>query len=206
MTAKHWLTVLSLAILAGSCGQNSTKKTETGTDSVTNTPNSVDTSTGLSTTTTPVTTSITVPEQVKSSFQKKYPDVRDVSWSRYEPVSTFDWDWTGWPVMDTADYVARFNYNNHDYWAWFDSEYNWVGAVATVSDFNGLPAAVNKVISRDYAGYTIETVDQEFDKNRTAYEIDMVKGQDKMKLLIDENGKIMKKKAVTDGERTKDKL
>ena len=204
MKGKNAPFVLIAAVILGSCGQNSTKKSETDTDTLTTT-----TTPGTSTDVVPNTstvTSITVPEKIAVSFREKYPDVRDVTWSRYEPYSSFDWEWAGWPVMDTADYVARFNYNNADYYAWYDNDYNWVGSVTPIVDFKTLPAPVNKVIGADYAGYTIESVDKEFDKNRTAYEIDLVKGTDKMKILVDENGKILKKKTVTDGVKTKEKV
>jgi len=199
MKAKSWLVIATKLFIASSCGENSTKTTETGTgDTVTvNTDGS---------TNTPTTTSIVAPEPIQTSFRQKYPDVRDVTWSRYEPVTTFDWEWAGWPALDTSDYVARFNWNNSDYWAWYDSEYNWIGSVATISDFNSLPASVNSRISADYKGYTIESVDLENDKDKNAYEIDLVQGDDKVTLLLDENGRILKKKSRIDGEKTKTKV
>jgi hypothetical protein len=203
MTVKNGLIVLSLVILTASCGQNSTKKTESGTDTL-NT--NADTSTGMEVNSTPVTGTITVPEKVQASFREKYPDVRDVSWSHHEAVNNFDWEWTGWPILDTADYLARFNYNGSDYWSWYDYENNeWVGSVANIKDYKGLPAPVNSYISTNYPGYTIDEVDQENDKNRTAYEIDLSKGEDKVTILVDVNGKLMKKKSLIDGQKTKQK-
>lgn len=206
MTAKNGLMILSLAILAASCGQNSTTKTETGTDSLNASVNGTENSTGMEVNTTPVTASVTVPEKVQQSFREKYPDVRDVTWSHHEAMNSFDWDWTGWPVLDTSDFLARFNYNGADYWAWYDNENNeWVGSVATLKDFKGLPPAVTKIIETNYSGYTIDAVDQENDKNRTAYEIDLSKGEDKVTILVDENGKLMKKKSLIDGQKSKQK-
>lgn len=194
MKAKNWLVIATTLIIASSCGENSTNTTETGTDSIT-------VNTDVSNT--PPTTSIVAPEPIQTSFRQKYPDVRDVTWSRYEPVTTFDWEWSGWPALDTGDYMARFNWNNSDYWAWYDSDYNWIGSVARISDYNSLPAAVNNRINTDYNGYTIVEVDLENDKDKNAYEIDLTKGEDKVTLLLDENGKIMKKKSKIDGEKSK---
>ena len=64
---------------------------------------------------------------------------------------------------------------------------------------------MNKTIQAQYPGYTIVSVDKENDKNRTAYEVELSKGDDKAKVLIAENGNVLKKKAVTAGEKTKDK-
>jgi hypothetical protein len=199
MKAKSWLVIATTLFIASSCGENSTKTTETGTG------DTVSVNTDASTIT-PTTTTIVVPDPVQATFRQKYPDVRDVTWSRYEPVSNFDWEWSGWPALDTGDYVARFNWNNSDYWAWYDNDNNWIGSVATISDFNSLPASVNKTISTEYNGYTIESVDLENDKDKTAYEIDLTKGEDKVTLLLDENGKIMKKKSKIDDEKTKIKV
>ncbi len=205
------LVVLSSAIILGSCGQNSTKTTESGTDTSTTTVpvmmNDTSTvSTNVDNSNSNASVSVVVPEKIQASFKTKYPDVKDVKWSRYEPTSSFDWEWAGWPRLDTGDYMGRFNYNNSDYWVWYDNENNWVGSISPMTDFKGLPESVNKVISTSYAGYTIESVDKENDKNRTAYEIDLSKGEDKMKLLIDEKGKVLKKKALTDGVKTKEKM
>jgi len=68
-----------------------------------------------------------------------------------------------------------------------------------------LPDAVNKTLESQFPGYTITNVNKENDKNRTAYEIKMEKGEDKMKALIDQNGNVMKKKGKENGEKIKEK-
>jgi hypothetical protein len=205
MKAKTGLFIFGSIIIAASCGQNSTK-TETTNDSTGTTVNNGTDTSSANANLSGNTGSLVVPDPIQASFRSKYPDVKDVQWSRHEAMNSFDWEWTGWPIMDTADYMARFNYNGSDYWAWYNNETNeWVGSISPVTDFKSLPAGINKTISTDYSGYTIDAVDKEFDKNRTAYEIDLSKGDDKMTLLIDENGKIMKKKTLTDGQRTKEK-
>ena len=87
----------------------------------------------------------------------------------------------------------------------YDDKNNWVGTVSRVSDYKNLPEAVNNRIASDFAGYTITSVDKENDKDRTAYEIDLTKGDDKMTVLIAENGKVLKKKGTVNGEKTKEK-
>jgi hypothetical protein len=147
-----------------------------------------------------------VPSNLKTSFSTKYPDVSGVNWYYYEPSYVpIEWDWSGWPALDTSDYVANFNNNGSDYWVWYDDGGNWVGTVNSINDYSSLPSAVNNTIKGQYSGYNIVSVDKENDKNRTAYEIQMENGNDKVKLLVDENGKIMKKKANINGEKTKEK-
>jgi hypothetical protein len=142
-----------------------------------------------------------VPTNIRSTFDQKYPQASGVRWNYYNPStpSDVDWTWTGWPKVDTNDYVVNYNWNNGDYMSWYDDRGNWVGTVNTISDYSTLPAPINKTISSQYKDYTISSVKRENDKNRTAYEIMLnnTNGQTG-RILIDENGKIMKKKMGND--------
>jgi len=106
--------------------------------------------------------------------------------------------------MDANDYVASFSMDGGDYWALYDSDGNWVGTVSNVNS-SSLPASVNKTLQSQYGAYTVTSVKRENDKDRTAYEIQMESGADKLKLLVDENGKIMKKKGKVDDVKVKEK-
>ena len=70
---------------------------------------------------------------------------------------------------------------------------NWIGSTSTM-DSTMLPDAVKATIKKNYAGYTIRSIDEENDKNRTAYELKLEKGTARSTVLIDKNGKILKKK------------
>lgn len=187
------LIVAGLAFFA-SCGSNSTDK-ETKNDIVVVTE--------------PVTNPVIVevPATTKTTFETKYPQASNVRWEYYRPdFSSIDWEWTGWPRMDTTDHMARFNWDGSDYWAWYDEQGNWIGTVNMINDYAMLPAPINSTIGSQYNGYTIVSANRENDKDRTAYEISLEKGSNKMKLLIDENGKILKKKMMTEDSKTKEKM
>jgi len=145
----------------------------------------------------------------RTAFEAKYPQAKEVEWEYYYPeeivpVVPIEWEWVPWK-LDTTDYVANFSQDNNDYWVWYDESGDWIGTVAEVSDHSSLPAAVNNTVKSQFAGYTIMSVDMENDKNRTAYEVKMEKGEDKMKALIAENGQVLKKKGKVDGEKIKEK-
>jgi hypothetical protein len=197
MQVKSILLLSAAAIVLASCG-------EAGESS--DNPDS----TNASTTTrdeTRTTRTVSVPEATRTSFEAKYPQASNVTWNYHEPaeVPTIDWDWTSWPVVDSNDMVARFSMNNEDYWVWYDESGNWIGTVSNVRDNASLPAAVNATVKSEFPGYTIVSIDKENDKNRTAYEIQLEKGEDKMKALIAENGQVIKKKGKVDGEKVKEK-
>jgi hypothetical protein len=199
MRLNKWLVIAVCAAITTSCGNNSTADTTT-TDTSTQVTNNTETSTPVNTSTT-----IVVPEATKTTFTTKYPNATNVTWNRYQPVDYIEWDWSGWPTLDTSDYVVSYNWDGTEYWSWYDENNNWIGTVSPVKDHASLPAAVNKTVQAQFPGYTIVNVDKENDKNRTAYEIELEKGTDKAKVLIAENGSVLKKKTMTDGQKTKEK-
>ena len=149
-------------------------------------------------------TSVEIPATTRTSFETKYPNASNVTWAHYETDVPIDWQWIGWPTLDESDYVATFGMDNSNYWVWYDDQGNWIGTVTEVNSAS-LPAAINNLIQSQYANYTVTSVKKENDKNRTAYEIKLENGDNKVKLLVDENGKILKKKADINGEKTKEK-
>ena len=191
--------ILALAVVASalwaSCNQAGSSKDNPDSTSVS------------SQTETRRTKTVEVPEATRTSFEAKYPQANNVSWDYPEPVivAPVEWEWTDWPTIDSNDYIARFRLNDNDYWVWYDDSGDWIGTVEEVNDNAALPAAVNKVVKAQFPGYTIKSIDKENDKNRTAYEIQMENGEDKMKALITENGEILKKKGKENGVKIKEK-
>jgi hypothetical protein len=197
MQSKNWLALVTVVVFATSCGESSTKNEPT-TEPVTTMDNKMPERTQ-------VVNTIVVPESTRLSFERQYPKGDNATWSSYEPVTSFDWGWSGWPSMDTTDYMVKYSMDNSDYWTWYDNDNNWIGTVSAVTDFAGLPQAVNNSIQSNFPGYKIVSVDKENDKNRTAYELELTKGDDKMKALVAENGDVLKKKGIIAGEKIKEK-
>lgn len=203
MNLKNSIAAVLAALLIASCGQNSTK-VEAAKDDSTIVTDTTGMATGGTVNMTDHTT-VVVPEATQQAFQAKYPTATNVSWNRYYPYEMIDWGWTGWPVLDTTSYFVTYTDNGTEYNTWFTEKNEWVGTVYHLNDEKGLPQKVVDVLNKNYSGYTVVAVSKENDKNRTAYEIKMEKGDDTAKLLIDENGNIMKKVMVTGGTKTKEK-
>lgn len=139
---------------------------------------------------------INVSPTTQSAFQAQYPNATNVAWSRYDVNGTapIDWDMAGWTALDQDDYVVTFNMDNEDYYAWYDSDGNWIGSASALKDHSKLPPAVSSLITSKYADYKIENINREFQKDRVAYEIEMEKEGGKAKLLVDSDGNILKEK------------
>ena len=140
-----------------------------------------------------------VPSGIQSSFTTQYPTAADVTWAPYDVNNTpIDWDLTGWPALQQGDYVATFNMNGDSYYAWYDANGNWIGSTYPIQDYKSLPSAVSSLINEKFAGYTITKVNSEMQKDKTAYEILLKNGDNnKVKLVVDSNGNILKQKTVT---------
>lgn len=141
---------------------------------------------------------IDVPNGVRTTFVTAYPNASGVVWSTYDgSLVPIDWDLTGWPALDQSDYVATFYMNGDKYYAYYDTNGNWIGTAYAVTDYKSLPSSINTMITSKYPDFTITNVDRVMQKDRVAYEIQMKNGNSKAKVLIDENGNIIKEKTVT---------
>lgn len=179
--------IVAGAVLLSACGDSTTEKTY----------NEKDTSSRATTepnTATVVTPDYNPPDNVRTAFSTKYPTATDVTWSPYKTYDRINWEWTGWPSMDTTYYAVNYTVDNRRHWGWWDRNMSWIGSTSTIEDSTMLPDAVKKTIQKSYSGYKITSIDEETDKNRTAYEIKLEKGTAKASVLIDSKGKILKKK------------
>jgi hypothetical protein len=222
MRRTNWLILVMAAALFVSCGNNSTKDASTRTDTTTdgtngtalnNNNNGGNMNNGSvnsgNDTVPPVNGTgnmgLNVPDPTRQAFQSKYPTASNVNWRRYEPYDEIEWSWAGWPNLDTTAYVVTYTDNGTEYNAWYDRNNNWVGTVSNLSDESNVPQPVRSVLDKSYSGYTVTSMSRENDKNRTAYEVKLENGDKKVKVLVDENGNILKKVTSTDGLKTKEK-
>jgi len=141
---------------------------------------------------------VVVPAGTQTAFTTQYPGATTVVWSRYDVATLpIDWELAGWTAMDQDDYVVTFYQDNDKYYAWYDSDGNWIGTAYVINDYKSLPSAVSGTINTQFSGYTISGVNKEFQKDRMLYEIHLSNGNSKVKLLVDANGNIVKQKTVT---------
>lgn len=155
---------------------------------------------GTSTSTTTATSTsehsaMGIPAGIQNSFAAQYPDATNVTWSTYDATTLpIDWELTDWPALANDDYVVTFDMGGNQYFAWYDNEGTWVGSTYTVADHASLPSAVSAFIKSQYPGYTLEKVQRELWKDRLAYELKLSSGENKVKLLIGDDGTVLKQK------------
>lgn len=135
---------------------------------------------------------IIVPETVRTSFIKMYPNATSIVWYRYTPVMPrVETDW--YYSLDTNDYYVSF-WDGADYVAWFDNG-AWVHSTMQIDD-SELPAAIRQSITSQFPGYVITDVDLEKDKAQSVYEVELEKGADRWKVHYSPSGSIIKKKST----------
>ena len=141
-------------------------------------------------------TGVLIPVATQRAFDYQYPNSMNIIWDNYDNsvVILNDWEMTGWTVLDADDYEVRFNMDGEKYYAWYDSDGNWVGTAYVVNDFNTLPGEVKHVINMQYATYTIAKANREFYNDKTAYEVVLKNPENKIVLLMDQNGNVIKSK------------
>ena len=141
-------------------------------------------------------TGFVVSTDVSNAFNTQYPSATNIVWNAYDPnvVILNDWDMAGWTVIDVDDYAVQFDMDGEKYYAWYDSNGEWIGSAVAVNDFTRLPDMVRSEIKSKYPGYTISSVNKEFHKDRVAYEIVLKDDNTKQVVLMDLNGVVLKSK------------
>ena len=144
------------------------------------------------------TSVVVVPDEIQTTFTARYPGATNIVWMNYDATvdPIIDWDLAGWVVMDASDYVVRFDLGGENYYAWYDSNGDWIGTAYAVSDYKSLPPAVNTLLNDKFPGYTISSVNREMKKGQMAYELQLKNGDSKIKMLVDDNGNIIKQKTI----------
>ncbi len=195
--------LVSIIIGVASCkpAYKATDRSRSATDSTvsttdTTTSSSLDRTTDTTMAANNNATIVSVPAGVQTAFTTQYPNATNIVWGNYDSLAAMpiDWELAGWAPLDANDYIVQFNMDNENYYAWYDSDGNWVGSTYNLKDHTKLPLAVHSTINTKYADYTITEVETEMAKGKTAYEVELKKDVNKVKLLIDAEGNILKEK------------
>ena len=142
-------------------------------------------------------TGLLISIDAQRAFEAQYPNSMNVVWSTYDPniVILNDWELSGWTGIDRDDYEVRFDMDGEKYYAWYDQNGEWIGTAYAVNDYNKLPAYIHSTINTSYPGFSITSVNREFQKdNRIVYEVVLKNSTTKTVLLMDADGNVIKSK------------
>jgi len=140
-------------------------------------------------------TVVVAPATTVSSFRAQYPSASNIVWLQYDAATLpIDWELAGWTVLDADDYLVKFDMDNNYYYAWYDQDGNWIGTSYGIADYKTMPLAVNTTITNKYPGYTVTSVNKEFQRDMIAYEVELKNNDTKVKVLIDTYGNVIRAK------------
>jgi hypothetical protein len=112
-----------------------------------------------------------VPDLVKSSFKKQFPNVKKVVWEK-----------------EKANFEAEFELNETEQSAVFDEKGSLIETEVEI-EINQLPATINTYMQKNYVGQKIKEAAKIIDANgKVSYEAE-IKGMD---LIFDERGSFTK--------------
>jgi hypothetical protein len=117
-----------------------------------------------------------VPNQVKSSFAKKFPDATKVKWDQEDENV-----WEAEFKLANQDYSA--NYDNNGVWK--ETEY----AIKVVE----LPSAIKDKLNADFADYKVKIAEISETPEAKVYELIIKNKESKMEVVFDTYGKLIKK-------------
>lgn len=139
---------------------------------------------------------VNVPAGTRSNFAIAYPDATNVVWNSYDAsVVPIDWDLSGWNTLGSDAYAVTFNMGSDVYYGWYDANGNLIGTATVVSDYTKMPYAVTNMIHEKYSGYNIDWVGREIVGSKANYEVKLSQGDNKVKILVDSDGNVVKEKA-----------
>ncbi len=128
------------------------------------------------------------PEAVKKAFIQKFPTTTAVTWDQ----------------ENKNEWEAEFKMDGKSMSANFDNNGKWLETEITLSK-SDLPASIKKTLESEFPAYKIKDLSSVETIDLNAYELDLSKGHEKLEILIDANGKILKKQILKNGEDEEDK-
>lgn len=134
-------------------------------------------------------TNSNVPEKVKASFSKKFPNVKEVKWDKENET-----EWEAEFKMNGKKYSANFTPDG----VWKETEYE--------IKYAEVPEVVKQKLKTEFNGYDIEEAEIAETKDGKVYEFALEKGKTELEVAISPDGKVLKKEEKKeDAEKDDDK-
>lgn len=130
----------------------------------------------------------TIPAAAKSGFSAKFPTAKKVKWSVEKP----------------GEFEVDFTLNNVEQSALVDPKGNILETEVEIKE-SELPQAVKTSLAKDFAGYKLDEFTKATDaKGVITYEMQAIKGKDKLAVEFDPTGKLLSKTALKSEKEEKE--
>ena len=130
-----------------------------------------------------------IPAEAKAGFAAKFPAAKSVKWSVEKP----------------GEFEVDFTLNKVEQSCLLDSKGNLLETEIEVKE-GDLPQAVRATIAKDFAGYKLGEINKATDaKGVVAFEMEAVKGKDKLAIEFDVNGKLLSKAPLKEEKEKEEK-
>ncbi len=128
-----------------------------------------------------------VPQAVKASFTKSFPNAKGVEWSK-ESESEFEAEFKSGSVEQSAN---------------FDAMGKWLVTETEIKK-SDLPAGVQAAIKKEFAGFKIEEAEKVEKAEGVTYEVELEKGELTYGVEFSKDGKVLKKEEKKEGDEEKE--
>lgn len=128
-----------------------------------------------------------IPAAAKTGFTAKFPAAQKTKWSVEKP----------------GEFEVEFTLNGVATSVLVDPKGNLLETETEIKE-SELPQAVKATIAKDFAGYKLDEIEKSTDaKGVTTFEMEAVKGKEKLEISYDSNGKLLAKEPLKE-EKEKD--
>jgi hypothetical protein len=124
-----------------------------------------------------------VPQKVKAAFTMKFPTVKKVKWDKES-----DTEWEAEFKIKGVEYSANFLEDG----TWQETEHE-----IKKSD---IPENIKNILNSDFKGYKIEEAEISEAITGSVYEFELEKGEEELEVVLDFNGKLIKKELVKEDD------
>jgi Protein of unknown function (DUF2874). len=125
------------------------------------------------------------PENVKKEFTKKYASAQSIKWESEEKN-----EWEAEFIMDGKKMSASF-----------DNSAKWVESETEITE-KELPFSVVSTLNKDFQGYRKGHIEIFENTEIKGFELGLEKGETSIEVIIDNNGKVIKKTVKKEDEKT----
>lgn len=117
-----------------------------------------------------------VPQAVKASFVKAFPNVKSINWSK----------------ENESEFEAEFKNGGLEQSANFDAAGKWLVTETEIKK-GDLPPLVQAALKKEFEGYKVEEAEKVETSEGVLYEVEVEKGEVTYSVQLAKDGKILKK-------------